>query len=189
MSAGPGGARSRRTANLVGALALALIDRMDVATAAATGLPRSQSTALVALANFAEGQPLGLLQRGLGLSQPAVARIIDRLEAGGLAVRDRGQAADGREVHARLTARGRRLVDRVLEARLDVIEEALADLPAGERRELTAAAERTLAELTIDADASRSLCRLCDSAACGHPDRCPVTIAARSGAASLEQPA
>ena len=77
----------------------------------------------------------------------------------------------------------------MLEARLDVVEEALAYLPAGERKELTAAAERTLAGLTVDTDASRSLCRLCDSVACGHPDRCPVTLAARSGAASLEQPA
>jgi MarR family transcriptional repressor of emrRAB len=168
----------RRTANLTAALALALIDRMAAATTELTSLPPSHSTAVVALANFAEGQPLSVLQRGLGVSQPGVVRILDRLEAEGLATRERGRGADGREVHARLTARGRRTVAKVLDARMEAVEEALAELPRNERRELTGVAERLLTGLTTSRDRSRSLCRLCDSVACGHPERCPVTQAA-----------
>jgi hypothetical protein len=39
--------------------------------------------------------------------------------------------------------------------------------------------ERLLRAVTADRDDARRICRLCDPGVCGHPDRCPVTQAAR----------
>ncbi|MGZ8634255.1 MAG: hypothetical protein ACXWZZ_10455 [Solirubrobacteraceae bacterium] len=51
---------------------------------------------------------------------------------------------------------------------------------AGERRALGPMLERMLAVETTDATASLVICRTCDPGVCGHPDRCPVTQAARA---------
>ena len=53
---------------------------------------------------------------------------------------------------------------------------------AGERRALGPMLERMLAAQTTDATASLVICRMCDPDVCGHPERCPVTQAARAAA-------
>ena len=85
-----------RTANLLGALALTVADRI------ATG---SDAAALITLRNYAEGEPLDLLRRALALSHPGVVRLADRLERRGLVERYRSER-DGRAVALRLTRAG-----------------------------------------------------------------------------------
>jgi DNA-binding MarR family transcriptional regulator len=162
-----------RTANLLGALALTVADRI------ATG---SDAAALITLRNYAEGEPLDLLRRALALSHPAVVRLADRLQERGLVERRRSER-DGRAVALRLTPAGRKAADDALAARASAIDDVLAPLDASERQALEAMLERMLATATTDATASLVICRLCDPDVCGHPARCPVTQAAREAAA------
>jgi MarR family transcriptional repressor of emrRAB len=161
-----------RTGNLLGALALTLADHIG------TG---SDAAALITLRNYAEGEPLDLLRRALALSHPGVVRLADRLERRGLVERRRSDR-DGRAVALRLTRAGRRAADEALAARANAIDTALATLRADERRALDGMLERMLAAQTTDRTASLVICRLCDPDVCGHPDRCPVTQAARAAA-------
>ena len=161
-----------RTGNLLGALALTLADHIGT---------RSDAAALITLRNYAEGEPLDLLRRALALSHPGVVRLADRLERRGLVERRRSDR-DGRAVALRLTRAGRRAADEALAARANAIDTALATLQADERRALDGMLERMLAAQTTDRTASLVICRLCDPDVCGHPDRCPVTQAARAAA-------
>jgi MarR family transcriptional repressor of emrRAB len=166
-----------RTAQLLGALALALADRAGAAVDADAGLAGSDAAALVTLRNYAEGEPLDLLRRALALSHPGVVRLADRLQARGLVERHRGER-DGRAVALRLTAAGRRAADAALAARGEAIGAALATLEPAQRRALAPMLERMLGAQTTDSTASLVICRMCDADVCGHPDRCPVTQAA-----------
>jgi MarR family transcriptional regulator, negative regulator of the multidrug operon emrRAB len=166
-----------RTAQLLGALALALADRTGAAVEADAGLAGSDAAALVTLRNYAEGEPLDLLRRALALSHPGVVRLADRLQARGLVERHRTER-DGRAVALRLTPAGRRAADAALAARGEAIGAALATLEPAQRRALAPMLESMLGAQTTDSTASLVICRMCDPDVCGHPDRCPVTQAA-----------
>jgi DNA-binding MarR family transcriptional regulator len=166
-----------RTAQLLGALALALADRAGTAVEQDAGLAGSDAAALVTLRNYAEGEPLDLLRRALALSHPGVVRLADRLQARGLVERHRSER-DGRAVALRLTRAGRRAADAALAARGEAIGAALGTLEPAERRALAPMLERMLGAQTTDSTASLVICRMCDPDVCGHPDRCPVTQAA-----------
>lgn len=167
-----------RLANRLGALALEAAGRMDAATRELTELSPSQVAALNALGNFAFDQPQSVLGDVLGLSQPATARVLDRLEGAGLARRERGRVADGRELRVSLTGHGRRLAGRIAEARLQAIIGPLRELPHGSRASLGRAVEQLLAGVTESRRDARRICRRCEPDVCGHPDNCPVTQAA-----------
>jgi len=166
-----------RTANLLGALSTTLAGRAGDLVDERAELAASDAAALVTLDNYAEGEPLDLLRGALGLSHAATVRLADRLEARGLLERRRGED-DRRSVGLWLTAAGHAAAARALAARAAAIAPALAALEPAERRALAALAAKMLAAQTTDADASRWICRLCDPVACGHPRRCPVTVAA-----------
>ena len=164
--------------NVVGALVVALGDRMRDAAEEAAGMRGAFPAALVALHEWAGGRTIETLAGGLRLSHSRTVRVIDRLEAAGLATRS-PDPADGRGVLVALTPAGRRAGQHVLEARATALETALRSLGDGHRRELAALAERLLADATTGRRAARALCRLCDAHACGHHEgRCPVTRAA-----------
>ena len=97
--------------------------------------------ALVALHEWAGGRTIETLAGGLRLSHSRTVRVVDRLEAAGLATRAR-DPADGRGVLVRPDAgRARRGAARA-DARAAALEAALAALDGGDRRELAAFAER-----------------------------------------------
>jgi DNA-binding MarR family transcriptional regulator len=164
---------SEHSANVVGALALRLHDRMAAAVAEAAGEPVSGATKLSWLANFIEQPQIGLLNRMLGLTPSGAVRMVDRLEADGHLRRERG--SDSRSRTVRLTARGRRTARRVADARLAVLTDALSVLSDEERETLDRLVSRVLVSLKRDPGATRFMCRLCDATACGHAEgRCPV---------------
>ncbi len=73
-----------RPANLLGALALAVSDRIrEVTEQQADALARSEPAALVSLVHY-PGQPVGVLDQTLGLTHSGAVRLSDRLEAAGL---------------------------------------------------------------------------------------------------------
>jgi DNA-binding MarR family transcriptional regulator len=169
---------SEHSANVLGALALRLHDRMSAAVAEAAGEPESGATTLSWMASFAAQPRVGLLHQMLGLTPSGAVRLVDRLEAGGHL--RRGPGADRRATSVRLTARGRRTARRVSAARLAVLTDALSVLSEEERVTLDELVGKVLVGLKRDAAATRFMCRLCDSRACGHAEgACPVAPAQR----------
>lgn len=176
-----------RLANLVGAWALAVADRIQEATADAAARGAQAPAALVALREFSNGRPIEQLRSVLGLSHSATVRLVDTLEAAGLVTRGR-VAADRRAIAVMLTPTGRRRADAVERARRRAVAATLAGLSASERRQLERTLEHLIADVTSlrlqeRADgtppASGWLCRLCDFDACGR-DRgaCPAASTA-----------
>lgn len=80
-----------RTANLLGATALAVTDLALAGVARAAGTSTSGAAALVVLV-ASPGLSVTELGRRVGLSQPAAARMVDSLQAGG----SRGRWPDSR---------------------------------------------------------------------------------------------
>jgi MarR family transcriptional regulator, negative regulator of the multidrug operon emrRAB len=166
-----------RLANLLGAHALRVVDRMHAHVEDETGLGPTQAAALVSLASFAEGEPVESLRSALNLSQPGAVRAVDRLAAAGLVSRRPGRL-DARQTLVHLTPKGRRTADRVLGARARALSAEVGELSSADRTAVTHALERLLAAATDGRAMARRICRLCDGDACGHPGRCPVTVAA-----------
>jgi MarR family transcriptional repressor of emrRAB len=157
-----------RDANLVGALGLALADRLSEATASG-----SAAEALVTLHGRGAGSSIDALARIVGLSHSGTVRLADRLAAAELVERRRG--ADQRSTALYLTPAGRRAARRVLAARDAAMHSVLTLLTADQRRELAGLAAVILGQLGAEPGAERRLCRLCDLEACGRPrGECPV---------------
>jgi MarR family transcriptional regulator, negative regulator of the multidrug operon emrRAB len=166
-----------RQANLLGAVALAVGDRVRAATDHGVGQGGSAPAALVSLASYLDGGPIDSLRAPLGITHSAAVRVVDRLVSAGFARRGAGE--DRRSVAVALTPPGRRVAARAVSARGEVLEAALATLSPAEREELTRLHEKILAGLTDGRSAAGHICRLCDSRGCGHQrGRCPVTQAA-----------
>jgi DNA-binding MarR family transcriptional regulator len=165
-------------ANRLGALALTLSDAVREATEAATGTAGGLPAALVSLREWADGSPVEALAAAMRVSHSRAVRIVDRLEATGLARRE-PDPSDGRRALVRLEPAGRRLADRALRARARVLDSAVAALEPGELHDLDRLLAALLDATTVDTRAAMETCRLCDAHACGHEHgACPVTRAA-----------
>lgn len=163
-----------RQVNLLGALALALDDRLQAAVQQKAGRG-GQSSAALAVLGQQDGLGIEGLRVQLGLSQPATVRLVDGLVADGLVERRAGR--DARSLSLALTGKGRRRATAVLAARRAAIEDALRPLSATERGQLEALLEKMLGAVTPDRLAAEVICRLCELGACPQ-DRCPVECAA-----------
>jgi DNA-binding MarR family transcriptional regulator len=171
--------RERQAANLLGALALTLSDRLEGAITGAAGLAETDAIALSALHHFLESPRVDLLAQVLGLSSSGAVRLLDRLEAAGLVRRT--TAGDGRVTAVALTASGRRKAQAVTQARSELMEQTLRALTPSERRQFGELAGKLLVGLIRPPGATRWTCRLCDIVACGRPaGHCPVYEAAKA---------
>ncbi len=127
--------------------------------------------ALVTISAF-PGQSMDQLRRTLVLSQPGTLRLVERLTAEGLVERRHVQGARGAGLV--LTARGRRVVKRLLGEREQALEALLGGLSEAERQQLAALVEKALWARAADGRDPRHVCRVCDRGAC---ERCPVDLA------------
>jgi MarR family transcriptional regulator, negative regulator of the multidrug operon emrRAB len=158
-----------REANLVGALALAVGDR--IAEAADPALRGSAAEALVTLAGAGAGGTIDSLAKVAGLTHSGAVRLVDRLVRAGLVERRVG--ADQRSAALFLTPPGRRAARRVLTRREAAIQSVIAPFTRTERQALARLAEKLLAELGDE----RRTCRLCDVEACGRlRGACPMNL-------------
>lgn len=176
--------RDARLANLLGAVATGLTDRVAdaVDTEALDGRAR---TALVALLDFSPRGSVHTLSRVVGLTHSGAVRLVDRLEAAGYV--HRGPGTDDRSVAIGLTRLGRKMADEVRNRRQDAITEAMTGLGDRQRDDLVRACEILAANLARERMDRRAagerptggaLCRMCDFAACGRPaGRCPAARA------------
>jgi DNA-binding MarR family transcriptional regulator len=155
-----------REANLLGACSLAVAERLPLA---------ASDAALVALSGWLGGTTIDGLARVLELTHSGAVRLVDRLERGGLVERRRGNDYRTRTLH--LTAAGASAAARLQADRFAELEALLAPLGGEERAALTGLLERLLDHITRLGAAPGHTCRLCDPGVCGHPDRCPVTLA------------
>jgi MarR family transcriptional repressor of emrRAB len=170
-------ADAARGANLLGAVSIAVADRLGRAAEEAAGRGGSAPGALISLAGYLDGGPIHSLRDPLALTHSAAVRVVDRLVAEGLAQRRPGR--DRRSVAVELTAGGRKAAADALSAREGVLEDALEALTQAERAHLTRLHEKLLGGLTDSRAAAGNICRLCDLHACGHNEGlCPVTKAA-----------
>jgi DNA-binding MarR family transcriptional regulator len=172
-----------KAANLLGALALAVSDRLrEAAEERADGLAASEPAALVTLAHY-PGQSVLSLGKTLGLTHSGAVRLADRMEAMGLVRRT--ASGRGRTLALHLTERGSLAAARVLARRQAAAEQLVGLLDPGEVGALERLASRLLAGITTDRASARRLCRLCDEpvcegeAGCAGEAGCPVDHAAK----------
>ena len=127
----------RATARDLNSGAIHLLRAMGRVDAEA-GLTRARLSALSVLV-FGGPVPLGRLARIEGVSSPTMTRLVDALEAAGLATREAHPDSD-RMVLVAATDEGRALMLGAAERRADVIVDALRGLSTDERRVLREAA-------------------------------------------------
>jgi MarR family transcriptional repressor of emrRAB len=164
-----------RTANLLGATALAVTDLVRAAARRRTGVSASSAAALVVI-SASPGLSVTELGRRVGLSQSAAARMVDSLEQRRLVERRRHQ---GREVAVGLTSAGRQAAQGLLEARGVGLTELIKVLSPGEQEQLADLLGKLLTRIYQDVGNAELLCRLCDRASCVHGAVCPVGQAER----------
>ena len=182
-SAGAGAGHPDAEANVLGALALVIADQITAAAAHAAGQSVTGATALSALAHFLHRPSLDRLHSVLGLTPSGAVRLIDRLAADGFVTRSAGP--DGRTRSIVLTARGRRVAERVAAARAAVLQPLVDDLSTAEQETLRDLLSRMMAKVVAAKEGGAWICRLCDIGACGRGEgRCP---AANAGAVKYGQ--
>ncbi|MBB4931671.1 DNA-binding MarR family transcriptional regulator [Lipingzhangella halophila] len=168
---------TQRTANLLGATALALTDLTlgDVTTAA--GLSASGAAALVTL-SANPGVSVTELGRRVGLTQSAAARMVDSLEADGLV--ERRSTPVSRKLSAvHPTPAGQRSTQRLLAARANPLADVVASLDAEDQRALAGVLPKVLSRLYERIGDAQYMCRLCDRTCCKAGAACPVGEAER----------
>lgn len=176
-----------RTANLLGALALAVTDRCVQEAAEANGHPESDAAALSAIHQFLGGTSIELLASVIGLSQSGTVRVVNRLEREGLL--QRGPGRNGRTTSVLPTSAGERAARRIESTRLRLLGRALEPLDATEQETLATLAGKVLVGMMRQPGATRWTCRLCHLAACGRQKgHCPIEQAARARYGGLAHP-
>ena len=169
-----------RAGNLLGALSLSVAAPPPAGGAAAAGESETAAIALSALHQFLGEPSLDRIRRVLGLTPSGAVRLVDRLERAGHVTR-RPSSEDARSVTVRLTPKGRRAAQRIVRARGEVLNGALASLDAEEREQFEELLARVIPSMMRGPGATRWLCRLCDMEACGRDEgRCPAASAARA---------
>jgi DNA-binding MarR family transcriptional regulator len=170
------GERLDRTGNLLGALSLAVADRTTDSISEAAAQSATAAAALSALLHFLDRPSIDLLRRVLGLTPSGTVRLVDRLESAGYV--ERGPGPDKRTAAIVLTPSGRAAAEQVAAARAAVLEGALAVLAPAERELFEQSLGRVLVGLIRGPGATRWMCRLCDTGACGREQGlCPVANA------------
>jgi DNA-binding MarR family transcriptional regulator len=135
----PEGMKDDRVARAANALHSMSIHVLRSARAAdkETGLSPERLSLLSVLA-YAGPRTVSALAEIEGVSLPAISRTLKALEASGLASRARGEA-DAREVTARATPKGRRLMEKGRRRRLEIVAAMLRALSASELTAVEAA--------------------------------------------------
>lgn len=152
-----------RTANLLGAVGLAIADRIE-ATARAILNHSGETPAALIVIGYGLGPSNEELRRILRLSHPGAVRLVDRLVGDGLV--ERRQGRDKRAIALYLSERGIVLREELLTERLAALRPFLLPLTEQEQAILGGLLEKVIAALgTTDADRC-TICRLCDDSVC-----------------------
>lgn len=154
--------------NTFGALALALTDEVNAALGTDGFLP-SEFEAIGHLGH-APGLTIKDLANTVALSHAATVRLVGRLEAKELVLREKS-STDGRSVTLKLSSNGYKLYKNLLTQRQEILSRALRGLNADERKTLTYLSNRILREILRNEQHAFRICRLCNQPIC---EDCPV---------------
>jgi DNA-binding MarR family transcriptional regulator len=165
-----------RTENLIGALALALGDRLDAVLATSSGLRVPDAAVLNVVGQF-PGGTIESVRAVLRITHGGVVRIVDRLAAGGLVERRPGP--DARSLALHLTPAGTALWEAQTRARREWLADLLRRVPSPVRAQVDPVVSALLAALTPNDEVAETTCRLCEESVCPQR-RCPVTLAAEA---------
>lgn len=164
------GADRAFAANVLGTLALTIVNRVDIGAGRVTRHGANAPAALVTLLWYPD-RPIAFLAARLRITHPGAVQLVDRLERDRLVERIPGE--DGRTKLLALTAEGETAALAVLAARRDVLERAVRALDDDQVAAFAHTAGTMLEAITDDLLTSEHMCRMCDELAC--PDaRCPV---------------
>jgi DNA-binding MarR family transcriptional regulator len=103
---------------------------------------------------------MGLLASGLGISQPAATKLVERLEEKAFAQRER-RSDDRRKTMIRLMPRGLQLSERLLEQRSEQLWRFFSDLGQVPRDNLVNGLEQFLQEALSEARVAQQICLRC----------------------------
>jgi MarR family transcriptional regulator, negative regulator of the multidrug operon emrRAB len=162
-----------RTANLLGALGLAIYDEVTGEVARAVGLPPIDASAINAIGQQ-PGTSVSFIATVTGLTHAGAVRVVDRLVGNGLV--ERGAGPDDRTVAVYLTTAGRKVWATQRKARGRHLERLVAQLDPDKLASIDSLLETLLTALTSDERQAEHLCRMCDEASCPQ-NTCPVTLA------------
>ena len=116
------------------------------------------------------------LSRILGLSQPATARLLEKLRDAGLVKRH--PKRDGKDIDLSLTAAGEARAGALLGKREAALKALLAPLSAEKAALLSALLDDMLPQAVGSREDARFLCRFCDHGICDGA-ACPIGCKAR----------
>jgi MarR family transcriptional repressor of emrRAB len=159
-----------RTLNLLGAMALSVVDGLRTAVEANAGQGGEAPAALVTL-GVEPGLSVNALRQILNLSHPGTVRLVDRLEAQKLVERRAG--ADGRTLALFLSDAGYERRRTILAERRQQLQRVVSSLTDNEQTQLTQLLEKMLTAMTTSELRAFEICRLCEEEVCPG-DRCPV---------------
>lgn len=158
-------------ANTLGALALAIVDRMQSEISDASGLHPNDAAAVNAI-GFRPDCSVRTLAQLLALTHPGAVRCANRLTSAGLV--ERREGTDGRTVALRLTPAGRSVWNSLRRRRMTWLNGLIETLPLQEQDIFRAAVGGLLQKIAPDPNLAERTCRLCDESICV-PSRCPIT--------------
>lgn len=170
---------AERQANLLGAFALVVTDQTSAAAMHAAGQSLSGAAALSAMRNFLDHPTLDQLRLVLGLTPSGAVRLVDRLADAGLVRRGAGKDARSRSVV--LTAKGRKVADRIRADRATTLGRITDALSPDDAATLHTLLGRMMAGVVEEKRGGAWICRLCDTHACGRDSgHCPTANAAKA---------
>ncbi|MBR1120430.1 winged helix-turn-helix transcriptional regulator [Bradyrhizobium lablabi] len=155
-------------ANLLAALSLAVMDRIEHGAREVVGRGGETPAALIVL-GYGQGMTNDMLRRILGLSHSGTVRLVDRLVSDQLVERRPGK--DGREVALHLTARGTASRKELLASRISAVTSLLDVLSPTETKRLGALIRELLARQDTSEMDRFTICRMCDDTVCTN---CPL---------------
>lgn len=161
-----------RTANLLGATALALTDLTLGGATNAVNVSTSGAAALVSLSAH-PGLSVSELGRRVGVSQSAATRMVDSLEADGLAER-RPNPFMTWMTTVYPTPAGDQTAHRILAARGSPLTDVVSALDEDDQRALAGLLTKLLTRLYDHVGHAQYMCRLCDRTCCTEASTCPV---------------
>ena len=155
-------------ANLLGALSLAVMDRIEQGAREVVGRGGETPAALVVI-GYGQGMTNDKLRRILGLSHSGTVRLVDRLVSDHLVERRPGK--DGREVALYLTAKGAATRNDLMDSRISAVASLLEVLSQADTRRLGALIRDLLAKQNTSEMDRFTICRMCDDSVCTN---CPL---------------
>jgi MarR family transcriptional repressor of emrRAB len=165
-----------QTANVIGALSLAVVDRIERSAREIIDRGGETPAALVVI-GYGQGITNDKLRRILNLSHSGAVRLVDRLVSDRLVERTAGK--DAREIALRLTPAGASARKRLLASRISTLESFLDVLSPTEAKRLGSLVHKLLASLDTSELDRFTMCRMCDDSVCTN---CPLPTTKGTGA-------